>query len=194
MEEGTKFRFKIAFVGNFKVGKSTLMRKFTTGSFDKAYVKTIGAQFSKYDKEMGDDKVRLMFWNIAGEDEFHFLRPSFFHNSTAVIIVYSLEDNDLGRGSFDSIPKWQKKAREVCGDIPIYIFANKADLVDADKVDEEKLRKVVKEYNFSGYFITSSKTGKGVIDSFDVISTDLYKYHKDLSSILHSIARVLGSI
>ena len=53
-EEGRKFRFKITVIGDGRVGKTSLIKKFTQGSFKKDYVKTIGAQFSVYDKEMGD--------------------------------------------------------------------------------------------------------------------------------------------
>ena len=102
-EDGRKFRFKITVIGDGRVGKTSLIEKFTHGSFKKDYVKTIGAQFSVYDKDIGDDKVRLIFWDIAGQDQFHFLRPSFFNNSKAAIIVYSLEDNKLGLESFKHI-------------------------------------------------------------------------------------------
>ena len=67
---GKKFRFKITVIGDGMVGKTSLIKKFTKGSFRQDYVKTIGAQFSVFDKQINEDKIRLLFWDIAGQDEF----------------------------------------------------------------------------------------------------------------------------
>ena len=92
-----RFKFKITVIGDGRVGKTSLIRRFTKGSFQKDYIKTIGAQFSKYVEEIEGDHCELFFWDIAGQDEFHFLRPSFYKDSSAAIIVYSLEKNSLGK-------------------------------------------------------------------------------------------------
>jgi small GTP-binding protein len=183
-EDGRKFRFKITVIGDGRVGKTTLIRKFTQGSFKKDYVKTIGAQFSVYDKEIESDKVRLIFWDIAGQDTFHFLRPSFFNNSKAAIIVYSLEDNKLGEKSFNSISTWDNDIRKHCGDIPVVLFGNKLDLIDENKLDESKIQNIVDENNYLGYYKTSAKTGKGVITAFNTLINELYKRFKKMSDDL----------
>ena len=103
-----KFRFKVTVIGDGRVGKTSLIKRFTQGSFKKDYVKTIGAQFSVYDEQMKGDKIRLLFWDIAGQDTFHFLRPNFFKNSRAAIIVYSLEEDKFGKESFEHISTWHE--------------------------------------------------------------------------------------
>ena len=109
-----KFGFKISVVGDGGVGKTSLIKKYTQGTFDTDYVKTIGAQFSKYDKEVNNDIIKLIFWDIAGQDDFNFLHPLFFQESKACIIVFSLEDNDLGRDSFTHIKNWFEEKIETC--------------------------------------------------------------------------------
>jgi len=75
---GKKLRFKVTIIGDGRVGKTSLIKKFTLGTFETDYVETIGAQFSKYDKNIDGDNIRLLFWDIAGQRDFDFLRPSFF--------------------------------------------------------------------------------------------------------------------
>ena len=183
-DSGRRFRFKVAVIGDGRVGKTSLIKKFTQGSFKKDYVKTIGAQFSVYDKKINEDKIRLLFWDIAGQDTFHFLRPNFFKNSRAAIIVYSLEENNLGKDSFDHVLTWHNDITKFCGDIPIVIFGNKIDLVDADKLDKTKIQDLMKNNNFLGHYITSAKTGKGVIEAFNAIIETLYSKFKSLSAEL----------
>ncbi|MCK4381029.1 MAG: GTP-binding protein, partial [Candidatus Lokiarchaeota archaeon] len=83
------FVFKITVIGNGAVGKTSLIKKYTQGSFQKDYIKTLGAQFSKYDEEIEGDNCKLFFWDIAGQDEFNFMRPTFYKGSKAAIIVFS---------------------------------------------------------------------------------------------------------
>ncbi|MFX0043421.1 MAG: Rab family GTPase [Candidatus Hodarchaeota archaeon] len=177
-----KFRFKITVIGDGQVGKTSLIQKFTKGSFQEDYIKTIGAQFSVYDKEIEEDKIRLLFWDIAGQDSFNFLRPSFFKNSVAAIIVYSLEENDLGEDSFSHIPDWYSDINQFCGDIPVVVFANKVDLINENSINHSKIQEIVDKFNFVGYYVTSAKTGHGVIDAFNAIIDVLYQKFKALSS------------
>ncbi|MFX1554783.1 MAG: Rab family GTPase [Promethearchaeota archaeon] len=172
---GKKLRFKITLIGDGRVGKTSLIQKFTLGTFETAYVETIGAQFSKFDKQIDKDHIRLIFWDIAGQRDLDFLRPSFYRDSDAAIIVYSLEENDLGRNSFKHIEKWYEEIKRFCGNIPTVLWANKEDLIDIDNLDLSKIQKEVNTYDFIGYFITSAKTGKGVHDAFDAIIEKLYQ-------------------
>jgi small GTP-binding protein len=168
------FVFKIVVIGDGRVGKTSLIQKFTRSSFKEDYIKTLGAELSNYDCEINEDKIRLQFWDIAGQDKFHFLRPSFFNKSRAGIIVCSLEENKLGLDSFKNIPNWYEEIKKYCGDIPILIFANKVDLIDISQVDKSPFQEFVKENNLLGYCITSAKTGEGVIDAFNTIIKVLY--------------------
>ena len=177
---GSKFTFKITVIGNGRVGKTTLIQKFTQGSFKEDYIRTIGAQFSIYEKEIDGDKIRLLFWDIAGQDEFNFARPSFFKNSRAAIIVYSLEENDLGVKSFQHIPNWHEDIIQFCGNIPVVLFANKVDLVDENNLDHSNIQRAVNELDFLGYYITSAKTEQGVIEAFNFIIDKLYEDNKEL--------------
>jgi len=175
---GKKLRYKITVIGDGRVGKTSLISKYTLGAFDTDYVETIGAQFSKYDKEIDGDNIRLLFWDIAGQDSFDFLRPSFYRESDAAIIAYSLEENQLGSRSFKNVTNWQREVKQFCGDIPIVLFANKVDLIGEDKIEHSKIKQMVDENEFLGYYITSAMTGHGVHKAFNAIIERLYNKPK----------------
>lgn len=183
-ETQDKYTFKITVIGDGSVGKTSLITKFTQGSFQEEYIQTIGAQFSKYTEEIDGDACTLFFWDIAGQDTFHFLRPAFYKASNATIIVYSLEENDFGRESLKNVPTWHKEIKKFCGDIPVVIFGNKVDLVDEKKLDDNKVFKLVDKKHLLGYYRTSAKTGKGVHHAFQALIKKLYYKSKEFYSKL----------
>lgn len=184
-----EFVFKITVIGDGMVGKTSLIKKFTQGSFQTNYIRTIGAQFSKYTQNIEGDTCTLYFWDIAGQDEFFFLRPSFYQESRAAIIVYSLEDNQLGKDSFKHISNWHNDIKKFCGKIPIILLGNKADLIDKNILNESKVLKLIRKREFLGYFITSALTGEGVTEAFQAIIDELYYKHKKLSLELQKMSR-----
>jgi Ras-related protein Rab-23 len=179
MKSSEEFRFKIVVVGDGAVGKTSLIKKFTKGTFEKDYVKTIGAQFSKYNKKFNGDMIRLLFWDIAGQDDFNFLHHLFYKESKAAIIVYSLEENELGQNSFTHIKNWYAVLVKNCGNIPIVLFANKVDLVEERNLNTPEIQKLAEEHNFLNFFFTSAKTGQGVVEAFNAIIERLYLKFKD---------------
>ncbi|MFX0040433.1 MAG: Rab family GTPase [Promethearchaeota archaeon] len=169
------FVFKITVIGDGAVGKTSLIKKYTQGSFQKDYIKTLGAQFSKYDEEIEGDNCKLFFWDIAGQREFDFMRPTFYKGSKAAIIVFSHTDED----SFNHIKDWHEDIKKYTGELPIILFGNKTDLVDEKDLDDETIDKLVKKNNFLGYYKTSAKTGSGVYKAFQAIIKELYNKYKE---------------
>ncbi|MGB5912492.1 MAG: Rab family GTPase [Promethearchaeia archaeon] len=176
-KEKKDFIFKITVIGDGGVGKTSLIKKYTQGSFQKQYIKTLGAQFSKYDEKVDGNMVKLFFWDIAGQAEFSFMRPTFYKGSKAAIIVFS---HALGEEkSFNNITEWHEDIKKYCGNIPIILFGNKIDLIDMEKLDNGKAEEIVDQRRFLGYYKTSAKTGTGVYEAFQAIIQDLYNKFKD---------------
>jgi len=173
-----EYGFKVIVVGDVKVGKTSLIKQYTQGSFNKDYVKTIGAQYSIYDYEVAGNKVTSILWDIAGSEEFHFLRPKFFKNSKAAIIVYSLGEDDLGNESLNQVSNWYDEIMKHSSNIPIIIIANKADLVDETKLDHTLIQEFVKENKILGFFITSVKNEQGIIEAFNTVIEAIYNKYK----------------
>jgi len=195
MTNSQEFGFKISIIGDGGVGKTSLIKKFTKGTFERDYIKTIGAQFSRFNQVINEDIIDLIFWDIAGQDDFTFLRPLFFNESRACIIVYSLEENDLGMDSFIHVKEWHDELKKHCGNIPVILFANKVDLVDENDLDTTKIQDKVNEHDFLGFYLTSAKTGTNVEEAFNAIINELYYKFKALynKNLRKSIQIILPS-
>jgi len=174
-----KFIFKITVIGDGAVGKTSLIQRYTQKSFKEDYIKTIGAQFSEHEFDLEGAQIKVFFWDIAGQDEFHFLRPTFYKGSNAAIIVFSLEENKRGQTSYEHVKNWHNDFKKHCGDLPVMLFGNKVDLVDEKILDEDKVQKLVRNRGFISYYKTSAKTGDRVNEAFKVMIKELYNKYKD---------------
>ncbi|MBD3352777.1 MAG: GTP-binding protein [Candidatus Lokiarchaeota archaeon] len=162
------FIHKIVAVGDGAVGKTSLIRRYTSGSFNKEYIKTLGAQFSRYQRVLGENndiRTRLFFWDIAGQKEFSFMRPTFFNGAKGAVIVFDLTRPE----TLVSVVEWYEDLKKYCGELPTILFGNKLDLVDDTDALGGKVNEIVEKYNFLGYYKTSAKTGEHVTDAFNRI-------------------------
>ncbi|MFO8020562.1 MAG: Rab family GTPase [Promethearchaeia archaeon] len=167
--------FKITIIGDGAVGKTSLIKKYTQGTFQKDYIRTLGAQFSKYEEDINGDNVKLFLWDIAGQSEFEFMRGTFFKGSKAAIIVFSHTDEE----SYMHISEWHDEFMKHCGDQPAVLFGNKIDLVDEEELNDERVQSIVDKRDFLGYYKTSAKTGEGVFKAFRSIIEKLYELYKE---------------
>jgi small GTP-binding protein len=117
----------------------------------------------------------LFFWDIAGQREFDFMRPTFYKGSKAAIIVFSHTDEE----SLNKVSEWHDDIKNHVGDLPIVLFGNKIDLVEDDDTNDKKIQEIIKERGFLAYFKTSAKTGTGVYEAFQAIIKNLYNKYKE---------------
>ncbi len=178
------YGFKITVIGDGAVGKTSLIKNYTQGSFQKEYIATLGTQFSKYEETIDGEKVELYLWDIAGQDQFQALRQRFYTGSSGGIIVFSHAPEQSN--SYDNVSKWLDDLKKHCGNIPIVLFGNKVDLVDEGELSSNpgiptsdvKVEQLAKNNRLIGYYKTSALTGQGVTDAFKVLVRKLYMIAK----------------
>ncbi|MFW9940929.1 MAG: Rab family GTPase [Candidatus Thorarchaeota archaeon] len=184
MSDGKGYGFKITVIGDGAVGKTSLIKKYTQGSFQENYIATLGTQFSKYEEVIDGEKVELYLWDIAGQDSFYALRQRFYTGSSGAIIVFSHAPEQAE--SFNHVNKWLDDLKKHCGSIPIVLFGNKIDLIndgglttdlDAPRSDSN-VEQFAKANKFVGYYKTSALTGQGVTDAFKALVRKLYMIAK----------------
>ncbi|MHA2087747.1 MAG: GTP-binding protein [Promethearchaeota archaeon] len=171
-------------MGDGAVGKTSLIKKYTQGSFQKEYISTLGTQFSKYEEVIDGEKVELYLWDIAGQDSFQALRQRFYTGSSGAIIVFSHSPEQPQ--TYEHVPRWLKDLKTHCGNIPIVLFGNKVDLVDEGELgsnpnvptSDSNVERFAKENRFVGYYKTSALTGQKVTNAFKALVKKLYMIAK----------------
>lgn len=178
------YGFNVVIIGDGAVGKTSLIKKYTQGSFQKEYISTLGTQFSKYEEVIEGENVGLFLWDIAGQDSFQALRQRFYIGSSGAIIVFSHAPEQIE--SYTHVSRWLDDLKKHCGNIPIILFGNKVDLVDDGDLasnpnvttSDANVEQFVKANRFIGYYKTSALTGQGVTDAFKTLVKKLYMIAK----------------
>jgi len=83
-------KYKLVFLGDQGVGKTSIITRFMYDSFDKNYQATIGIDFLSKTMYLEDRTVRLQLWDTAGQERFRSLIPSYIRDSSVAVIVYDI--------------------------------------------------------------------------------------------------------
>ncbi|XP_063046246.1 ras-related protein Rab-41 isoform X2 [Engraulis encrasicolus] len=162
-------KFKLVFLGEQSVGKTSLITRFMYDSFDNTYQATIGIDFLSKTMYLEDRTVRLQLWDTAGQERFRSLIPSYIRDSTIAVVVYDITNLN----SFQQTSKWIDDVRTERGsDVIIMLVGNKTDLADKRQVSVEVAEKKARELNVM-YIETSAKAGYNVKQLFRRVAAAL---------------------
>ncbi|XP_020340890.1 ras-related protein Rab-6A isoform X1 [Oncorhynchus nerka] len=162
-------KFKLVFLGEQSVGKTSLITRFMYDSFDNTYQATIGIDFLSKTMYLEDRTIRLQLWDTAGQERFRSLIPSYIRDSAAAVVVYDITNVN----SFQQTTKWIDDVRTERGsDVIIMLVGNKTDLADKRQVAIEEGERKAKELNVM-FIETSAKAGYNVKQLFRRVAAAL---------------------
>jgi small GTP-binding protein len=148
---------KICMVGQFGVGKTSLVRRFVDSIFDERYLTTIGVKIDRKDVTVGSASVTLMLWDLAGEDDLAQLQVSHLRGAAGYILVA----DGCRAASFAKAVELQRRIADQLGPLPFVLVLNKADLRDRWEIPQA----AVSAHGWPT-FETSAKAGSGVGEMF----------------------------
>jgi small GTP-binding protein len=155
---------KICMVGEFGVGKTSLVRRFVDSIFSERYLTTVGVKIDRKDVTVGSASVTLMLWDLAGEDELTQLNVSHLRGASGYILVV----DGCRASSLKKAVELQQRIAERLGPLPFVLVLNKVDLRDRWEVQST----AVSEYGWPT-FETSAKAGSGVEEMFLALAGSL---------------------
>ncbi len=157
---------KVLLVGNFGVGKTSLIRRFVNNEFSEDYISTIGVRVSTKEILINNQPLKLLIWDVAGTQNDEKVPKAYFLGASAAMFVFDLTREE----TYLEINKYLESIRELSGLKKITIVGNKKDLLNASEL-ETVLRKIEVTVDF----ITSAKEDENVEVAFKLLGEQSLK-------------------
>lgn len=161
---------KIILIGDARVGKTSIRKRYFGENFQANYMVTMGADFAIKRRE----DALIQIWDLAGQIGFEVLRRNYYQGANGALLVFDMKHPQ----SLDNIMKWLEEVHLSLGEmVPTILIGNKLDLLASDeelqsieiKV-QEKMEQIKQQYGIDMMYITTSAlTGENIEFAFDLI-------------------------
>ncbi|MCP5100632.1 MAG: GTP-binding protein [Chloroflexi bacterium] len=159
---------KICLLGDYSVGKTSLIRRYVEERFDESYLSTIGVHMSRKRIERVDHFLDLFIWDLVGGEDFKIIGRNYLLGAAGALIVCDL----TRKKTLPALAYYAEQVREINKKSALIFIGNKLDLVQDQVISHEELQDAISPYTNS-YLLTSAKTGHNVNVAFEQLANNL---------------------
>ncbi len=155
---------KICLLGDFAVGKTSLVRRFVYNKFETDYQATIGVHISRKEvllQDAGAKKVGLVLWDLAGGETFSQMEESYYRGSAGALLVADITRQD----TISLLNTYATTFTQINPHARLVIVFNKGDLLPSSPELLTSLKGIGARWGAPS-FITSALTGDRVEQAF----------------------------
>jgi small GTP-binding protein len=155
-----KINFKIVILGEQKVGKSSIVKRFYKDDFKEKYKPTIGMKMKLKKIDINNKSVKIQIFEVPTKQNQQIYK-NFLHGADGVVLVYDISSKDSFHFE-EWLLEYLKLLQKEQG-TKVMIVGNKLDL------EREVSTKEGEEFSsFNGFFFmeVSSKLGENVDEIF----------------------------
>jgi small GTP-binding protein len=144
-----------------------LVARFVESIFSERYQTTVGVLIERKTLRVKDREWHLILWDLAGEDAFLQLRPSYLRGAAGYLLVA----DGTRPATLDVALQLNRRVQDAIGQVPCVLVLNKRDLAAEWEVREEALAALSQQ---GWRWVTASaKTGHGVDEAFQALVDQL---------------------
>jgi small GTP-binding protein len=158
----TTIQKKICLLGDFGVGKTSLVNRFVEGRFDDKYLSTVGVKISRKTLKRSYGEMSMLVWDLAGGNGFESISNSYMQGAAGALIICDLTRRD----TLIACENYARQIRVINPGIQLIFVGNKADLTNERMVSVPDLLAALSVFGESTFFLTSAKTGEQVEEAF----------------------------
>lgn len=157
---------KVCVVGDFAVGKTSVVERFVNNHFSDKYLSTVGVKIDTREIEADDLQVshKLVIWDVAGADSFDEREFSYLRGASGFIFVA----DGTRSMTLTSVERLRQQINDRFDTAPAVVLVNKKDLTADWSLSDEQLASL--EKLFDRVYRTSAKTGDDVDDAIRRLS------------------------
>ena len=129
-------KLKLVLLGDSGVGKTNLISRYISNSFDENTRATIGVEFFCKNFRINKKRtIKVEIWDTAGQERYKAITSVYYKGAKGAFIVYDI----TSRKTFENIDKWIGEIKErTTDDVKLIIIGNKTDLNNEREVKSEE--------------------------------------------------------
>jgi small GTP-binding protein len=157
---------KICMLGDFGVGKTSLVARFVNNVFSEKYVTTIGVKIDTKHVDVAGQAVKLVLWDIAGKNALDGVKLSYLQGAAGIVLVADGTREPTLRSALFLL----MQAKQERPDLKAVLLVNKFDLFERWEVSPTALADIRKSLPV---YESSAQSGEGVEEAFLTLSREL---------------------
>ena len=118
------FVYKIVFLGDSGVGKTSLVQRYVYDSLSSDFGQTLGAILHVKTIDYEGSLYKLIIWDLGGQEYFAALREQYCTNASGAFFVWDRSRPE----TLGSIDRWLEPLYSSAGQVPVTVIENKIDL------------------------------------------------------------------
>ncbi|BAP55927.1 GTP-binding protein [Thioploca ingrica] len=154
-------------IGDFAVGKTSLVARFVRQTFSDKYLTTIGVKIDTKLIDLSQEQIKLILWDIAGSDALSTVTASYLRGAAGYFLVV----DGTRKPTWDNALNLQELVNSQIGNKPFILLLNKADLQEQWEINNLDIAEQLQQGRMVIH--TSAKTGTGVEEAFTQLATKL---------------------
>ncbi len=169
----SEINIKLTVLGQWGVGKTSMVNTFVGKDFPSMYIPTIGSNIARKEYKLKNNHIRLNIWDIGGQRSFNPLNPVFFSNLDSALLLFDLSNPK--ESLQEIIETYLKNLSKHSPECIMYLVGNKSDLLKPE--DSEILLNNIRKYQIQGFPIifVSAKTQDNIVELFTLVIFDFLK-------------------
>jgi small GTP-binding protein len=149
---------KICLLGGSGVGKTCIINRFSTNTFDNNTTSTSGGSYLVKNIKIDNKEIACNIWDTAGQEKFRSLTKHFYKDAYIIILVYDITTS----GSLEELKGWYEDLKKNGEKYTVLaVVGNKTDMYESEAVSEEEARKFAESIN-AEFQLVSAKTGDNI--------------------------------
>ena len=156
---------KVVLVGESGVGKTCIISRYISGSYNDNSPTTNGACYCSKNVRYENLNKNLLLdvWDTAGQERYKSLTKFFYKDAAVAILVYDITRKE----TFDNLKNyWYSQLKENARDnIVLGVAGNKCDLYEKEEVSEAEAREFAAKIG-AIFVLTSAQNNTGINELF----------------------------
>jgi small GTP-binding protein len=164
---------KVCLIGDFGVGKTSLISRFVDRQFSDQYLSTVGVKISRKivdaEQQGATQALQLLIWDIEGSTKFKGIAPSYLQGARGAIVVSDVTRSE----TIENVSEHVKSFVKINPQGVLVIALNKSDLIDTEQLDRLLSHSPDYPPNVLKTYPTSAKSGNNVDQLFQTLANGL---------------------